>query len=560
MPAVRRDLFNEATPHERDLLDHDPLVEEVAGILQSERTPLTVMINGPWGAGKTSFLRALVRHIHTSNPAGRHMRRSATVWFDPWEHEDAPNIIVPFLSRLREVAYQDDDDRRGQYSAQEKSLLAELVWMLVPDEFQHLLPGGTVHPHTLRERFKHVFPLRRPRAMARRMLPFHDKPQEHLSARVRRQFVEYVRAILDKGYQRVVIFLDDLDRCQPKVMRKLLELVKVNLIGATRPDRRAMAGLDVVFVFAIDHQTLIRAVNEPESATPTADYARYLDKIFDLRISLPRVSNDDVQGLVRGLVESRHPDVKTYLTRPVGDGDPQRDTYLELLVQLVSDYEELRSARFLRRIINKLMVFSYVRDAEQAILGDRDIPLEPLEGESRLRAAARLVIAWHILGQAWMTTRTAALRDDGFGLLFLRGLWAKARTASDLPGMLEAARKHNLSLSGIHFLENEILSLLRTLDRQSPPDDTQTPGDDSPEGEEVTDEPPPPQPGDPELVAETAALADADGGGAHVPGSSGASPHPGSPPAADPALGLRNCKSITTALVRLDTHVRRIRR
>ena len=459
------DFFTETALPSRDLLGHEALVHEVTEILLTAHTPLTVMVNGPWGSGKTTFLRSLLRHARESSThhAGH---RAATMWFNPWEHEDVQHIMVPFLNTLRARACLDDPTRQAQYTESERSLLAELLWMLVPDDVQ-LPPSwrAAIQPHWLRARFQTLLTRRQGLAGLRgeaAWWPLH-KPQEQLSTRIRRQFIEYVDAIRRSGYDRLLIFLDDLDRCRPRLMLEMLDLVKVNLVGSATRNRDVLApSLPVVFVFAIDHQTLIRAVRAPDSPTPSADYSKYLDKIFDFRFSLPRLHQGDIPNLVPRLVDSRLPETVASLRRPIAQGSEggRPTTFESLLVEIVGQYQELRTVRIIRRIINKLMAFRYVRRVEEQVARDPDLFGPGSHSLAhRLATGARLVVAWHAFGQAWLSTLHMALQADGLGLKLLLGLLGRLELepAAQMPQIVDDLRRHDVSASGIRFLVWEIL-------------------------------------------------------------------------------------------------------
>lgn len=475
--ACADDFFAEKALPDKDLLGHDALVHEMAEVMLTARTPLTVMVNGSWGTGKTTFLRSMQRHIDRASERSDATLRAATLWFNPWEHEHAPNILVPFLNALRDRAFRDVPERRADYTAGERSLLAELLWVLIPEEYQpSAAVRASLHPHQIRARLRSLMGRRKrlEAAESGSWWPLH-KPQEQLSTRVRRLFIEYVAALRRAGHQRLVIFLDDLDRCRPRLMLDLLDLVKVNLVGSTAVDRDALApALPVVFVFAIDHQTLIRAVREPASPTPVGDYAKYLDKIFNFRFTLPRVEQRNVGSLVRQLVDSRRPDTIEFLRRPL---DAHGTTYERLLVEVVQDHQDLRTVRVIRTLINKLMAFRYARRVEEAIAHDHslvggfDEGRLTLGGErSSVVEAARLVVAWHAFGHAWLSTLELALRADGLGLRVLLGLEQRLDDVpTAMPDLIRDLEHLNASASGIRFLRGEILERLGLRDLSQPP-------------------------------------------------------------------------------------------
>src|SRR6202012_452987 len=76
-----------------DRLGFNAYAEAVAEVVDSPGvvTPLTLSINAPWGAGKTSLAR-LVERLVRPWPEERGDRPHIVVWFNAWMHSDAPNL------------------------------------------------------------------------------------------------------------------------------------------------------------------------------------------------------------------------------------------------------------------------------------------------------------------------------------------------------------------------------------------------------------------------------------------------------------------------------------
>lgn len=84
--------------------------------------------------------------------------------------------------------------------------------------------------------------------------------------------------IIERG-DRLVFFIDELDRCKPNYAIGMLERIKHYF-----DDER------VTFIFSISLSQLQHTVNRFYGSG--FDATRYLDKFFDLRISLPPINYD----------------------------------------------------------------------------------------------------------------------------------------------------------------------------------------------------------------------------------------------------------------------------
>lgn len=116
-----------------------------------------------------------------------------------------------------------------------------------------------------------------------------------------RYFERLVEDVTDKGKKRLVVFIDELDRCTPQdVVATLVDL-------KTFLDQKGC-----VFVVAADRDVLEVALKEVPQAKPVRDDEPYystpgafLDKIFQHQVALPPLRSHALTGFARTLVADR---------------------------------------------------------------------------------------------------------------------------------------------------------------------------------------------------------------------------------------------------------------
>jgi predicted KAP-like P-loop ATPase len=86
-------------PTERDALDFTPYVETLADIIQTGDTPLTIGVFGGWGSGKTSLMRMVQHGIPDSDYNGL-PEDYTIVWFDAWKYDKEETLWRAFLLRI----------------------------------------------------------------------------------------------------------------------------------------------------------------------------------------------------------------------------------------------------------------------------------------------------------------------------------------------------------------------------------------------------------------------------------------------------------------------------
>ncbi|HQN44767.1 MAG TPA: P-loop NTPase fold protein, partial [Anaerolineaceae bacterium] len=96
-----------------DFLDFDLFRPALLEIVQNASTPLTLGVFGSWGTGKTSLLHQLKSEIEAnSNP---HQR---VVWFTAWKYEQQDALWRAFLLRVIDSLYPHKEENK-RYSLDE---------------------------------------------------------------------------------------------------------------------------------------------------------------------------------------------------------------------------------------------------------------------------------------------------------------------------------------------------------------------------------------------------------------------------------------------------------
>lgn len=247
----------------------------LAEIIAGSRAEFAVGIFGTWGSGKTTLMRAIERQLAAQEDV-------IPVWFTAWRYEREPHLIVPLLDVLREELDQRAADepvdqgpaRRAAAAVARagRAFLAGLsVTATLPGVGATWDPGKTIAA-----------------------LEANDKNGTEPLSFYHAGFVmlrDAIREFSADGVRRVVVFVDDLDRCLPVNALQVLESMKLFF---------DVEGF--VFVVGLDRDIAERAVAlkygtaadepEPRSAISGTDYVK---KIFQVPFMLPSISTDQLQ-------------------------------------------------------------------------------------------------------------------------------------------------------------------------------------------------------------------------------------------------------------------------
>jgi hypothetical protein len=246
-------------------------------------------IFGDWGSGKTTLMHAIERELEAAETV-------VTLWFNAWRYEREEHLIVPLLDALREALKQwgdrpgRDPDRRERARRAAATVFRAAGALLAGLSITAGVPGG---PNLVldidrargdwRQREEETKAVQQPRSL------YHA---------VFRALQDSFAQFVERGQQRIAVFIDDLDRCLPASALEILESMKLffDLEG-------------FVFVVGLDREVVQRAVElkyrPMEAAAGAVDSpvrgSEYIKKIFQVPFSLPQISVRQVDEFLRAL-------------------------------------------------------------------------------------------------------------------------------------------------------------------------------------------------------------------------------------------------------------------
>jgi tetratricopeptide (TPR) repeat protein len=286
-----------------DELGRGRFVETLKQVLLEAETPLVVAIYGPWGAGKTSMMMQLRAALAGSTGGPRPQLR--TVWFVPWEHSRDHQPGVSLLLAIRR------DLGLENVRVVDRALRA--IALAITDDVR--IPYIGLSVGGVRASY--------------RQLAEQDVERRSAQALLREHFKKVIAAARESegGQQKLVIFIDDLDRCQPGTAIAMMEALKLYL---------SLAGC--IFVLGIDPE-LIQSAIASEYASLGIAKESYLNKIVQLPFTIPALSREEVNAYVAAHLARHLRNCQQILTLAAPD-----------------------NPRLLKRIINTLLLLDRIAD------------------------------------------------------------------------------------------------------------------------------------------------------------------------------------------------------
>jgi len=265
----------------KPVLDFDAYSDTVVDIIKNSYPRFSIGIYGEWGTGKTTLMRQIESKLKTE-------KSITTVWFNAWRYEREEQFAL--IPLLKKIAYSLPDKK--EYEGLRKSIkkgigtirrnMPQIVTSIVSDFVKQGIGENT----------ENVV-----KAISNQLIPkiellteVNEKDTIYFDGLD--NIEEEIIAIREKGQPiRIVVFIDDLDRCSPKKALEVFESVKVFL------------GVDgFIYIIGLSYETISKLI--------TAEYGKsdikgdqYIKKIIQIPITLPEWSHDDVSKLINDFIK-----------------------------------------------------------------------------------------------------------------------------------------------------------------------------------------------------------------------------------------------------------------
>lgn len=288
---------------QQDLLARSAAASQLAELIRASRAaaPFTLAVYADWGMGKSSLLSQVAAQFENAPDV-------KTVWFNAWtaSRSDALETLIKSVlvqldpSALRRLAHRFGSDTRMG------------AWARVA---AHGLAGTVRLHHLVDDIWKQLELDARARNEARDQL-----------SRVLRDWTAADGRV--PGGRMIVVFVDDLDRCPPDVIRTVCDAVKQYL---------SVPGL--VFVLGCDQNVIEASVAEPGQPLSATVGRRYLEKIVQASYSIPVPTDEDATALVSGYA-----------------GQSGTETLFQGAVATAVTRHAMRNPRRIKRLINRFVI------------------------------------------------------------------------------------------------------------------------------------------------------------------------------------------------------------
>lgn len=252
-------------PFRHDVLDRRAMVESLTAIVSNVAPPLTLCIDSQWGGGKTTFLRLWEASLAESTSV-------RVLYFNAWATDFAADPLVAFVADITALAQAIDPSSTATASGVKllKKLGTQIARRAIPVAAR-IATAGLLDTDELIEDAAGGLA----ETLAGDLIKAYEK-EKQLIANFREALTDLIEHLsLDGRQARLLILVDELDRCRPPYALELLERVK-HLFDVP----------NVVFALALDRRQLGASIEAVYGSR--FDSAEYLRRFIDLEFSLPK--------------------------------------------------------------------------------------------------------------------------------------------------------------------------------------------------------------------------------------------------------------------------------
>lgn len=295
----KEDYFN--TKLKADLIKS--FIESYSSTLEESKM---IALYGEWGSGKSSVLKYIKNKLGDSS--------FKTIFFNTWEYENDINLSISLFDAIySELETENKEIKKSAYKVL-KSLVKSTTLNLW---------GLSVDGNNLIEDIEN----------STRTTSYFDEV-----TKFKEEFKKMEDSFL-KENQTLVVFIDDLDRCEPDKVLNLLSMVKLFFTLGKR----------MIFVAAIDKEAVAKALMIKYNDVIKAN--EYLEKIFDFSFNMP----DNIQ-LENGLkvIFNDYKDIENF----------------NEIIKILSDFFTaigFTNPRHLKKVINRYFITQYFNNKTEYI-------------------------------------------------------------------------------------------------------------------------------------------------------------------------------------------------
>ena len=302
--------------------------------VENTDTPMTIGIQGEWGSGKTSLLKEILEGLEGKKLNTKYQ----CLWINAWEHSLLKSPEETLLSIINEITNEISElNPKNNRSKKITSIGKNIITGAIK-----VAAGVTMGEAGVQVADGYL-----------------ENKTDNSIKKLRQELQSFINETIDdketieiNNIEKLVFFIDDLDRLDPKNSLKIIELLK-NIFSTKH----------CVFILAIDYQVIVKGLEEKfgkQNENNEREFRSFFDKIIQLPFTMP-INSYDVSSYIINLLEQ---------IEFIEEKDTlNQDIVIEILKTTIGS-----NPRSIKRLINSISLIRILNDirAEKKIIEKTD--------------------------------------------------------------------------------------------------------------------------------------------------------------------------------------------
>lgn len=252
------------------------LSDTIVSFIRGSDPKFTVGIYGDWGTGKTTLMKQVEEKI--MNGVNPQNGNTLTIWFNAWRYEREEQLAT--IALLKTLAF-------GMSKHEKYEKVSTSIWNGLKIISKDLLKQFFTQSILTEEGWNEI-----QTKLTEKMKLLQQFDQETIyfdGLKLIEDEMEKIRETDESS--RIVVFIDDLDRCSPKKALEVLESIKVFL------DIRGF-----VFILGLSDRTMMRLISK-EYAESGVGGEEYIQKIIQVPIRISDWHPSDIEKIIEEKIQ-----------------------------------------------------------------------------------------------------------------------------------------------------------------------------------------------------------------------------------------------------------------
>ena len=249
------------SPFKNDLLQREQYADILTSLIDTSEKGFTMSINATWGYGKTTFIRMWEKKLKNLG--------YSTVYINAWEKDFIDDPFAVVMATIWEQTQK--QDAHIKKPSEVLKTLGDIAGKIIAhryigeaalDAMKNGISNDVQIPYALDKYIKQVENIK--------------QFKEQLSV-----YVQQLKSEEENAKDKLIIFVDELDRCRPDYAIEMLERIK-HLFSID----------NVIFVLSVD-QSVLQETIKGFYGSSNISAENYLRRFIDIEYRLPEPSTDD---------------------------------------------------------------------------------------------------------------------------------------------------------------------------------------------------------------------------------------------------------------------------